>query len=94
MKMNMFNEKLERDCAYRSDVHNLVKAVQKAEILFPCTLEEVNEKLTGLQIQVDFDEFVPAESFLEKVEMGYFENAFVFYNALFAELIPNSLQYE
>lgn len=94
MKTNMYNEKLERDCAYRCDVHNLVKAVQRAEIMFPCTLEEVKEKLTGMQIQVDFDEFVPGESFLEKVEMKEFENAFVFYNALFAELIPNSLQYE
>jgi len=94
MKTNMFNEKLERRCAYRSDVHNFVKVLQKAEIMFPCSKDDIVAKIKGIEVQVDFNEFIPATSFIESVEMQEFVNAFIFYNAMFSELIPNSLQYE
>lgn len=95
MITNMFNEEVKPKCAYRADVHNFIKAMDKAGIVFPTTKAEMMKKFGDMQIQIDYDnKCIPAKAFIEKMVKEDFDCASSFYDAMFAELIPNSIQYE
>lgn len=89
----MFNENVKPGCAYRADVHNFIKAMDKAGITFPTTKTAMMEKFGDMTIQIDYDKKIPARQFIEKIVKEEFECASAFYDAMFAELIPNSIQY-
>jgi hypothetical protein len=69
---------------YTSDLHNYHKAMGKAGVVFPATKAEIIDALGDLQVQVDFDTFVPASSLVERILIENYENAAAFYNAYMA----------
>lgn len=66
---------------YTSGVHNFHKAMAKAGIVFPISKAEIIKALEGLEVQVDFETFIPAVSMVERMKPESFENAAAFYNA-------------
>jgi len=69
---------------YTSDVHNFHKALAKSNVLFPAAKAEIMEALGDKEIQIGFDEFVPAASLVERMIPESYENAAAFYNAFVA----------
>jgi len=97
MAMNEYFMISDKKCGYRADVHNFHKAMEKANVAFPCAKSEVISKLGNAKIQVDYSDaeepFVEAASLVVPIKLDFFRNGAEFYNAFFAACVPNAVQF-
>jgi hypothetical protein len=67
---------------YVATMHNVVKALAKAEIGFPISRKNLLDKAGKSLIQVDFDKKITLEEYCKDIKLSEFVNKSQFFNAL------------
>lgn len=75
------------DKPYRATTHNLVKALDKAEVQFPITKKELFNKVASMEIGVGFDKKMLVTDYCKNISIDFFENKAQFFCALTASFL-------
>lgn len=81
---------------YLADMHNLVKAMEKSDVCFPATKQELIKKFGSSTVQIDFDKSVTAASIVEALDPEKFPSATAFfcaYSALCMDTLKKKIKY-
>ena len=70
--------------AYPATNHNLIKALERAEVLFPISLPDLTKRMDGVKIRVGWEQVVPFNEYIAKIQIEHFETKGQFFAALAA----------
>lgn len=57
--------------AYPATNHNLIKALERADVLFPISREELLTRMQGRSVRVGWDKTVPFNEYMSGVKIDY-----------------------
>jgi len=67
---------------YVASMHNVVKALAAANVIFPVSKKDLLDHAGSAMIQIDFDEKISLNDYCKDIKISSFENKSQFFNAL------------
>lgn len=71
--------------AFTAEGRFMAKALERANVFFPISKDALLEQAGDELVKIDWDQYVPLRSIVERFIPEYFENAIAFYTAYTVE---------